>query len=68
MSDNILYLYLGVVYDWGDNQISICMEKSFHTELDVSARTGLGQGDRKEGRTEEVFSISYLVLQWIICL
>lgn len=68
MSDNILYLYLGVVYDWGDNQISICVEKSFQTEFDVSTRTGLRQKDRKEGKTEEVFSISYLVLQWITCL
>lgn len=44
------------------------MEKSFHTECDVSTSTGLERGDRKERRAEEVFSITYLVLKWITCL
>lgn len=51
--DNIAYLYLGVVHDWGDSQIRVSMEKSFHTGCDVSTSTGLGGQEMKERRAEE---------------
>lgn len=51
--DNIACLYLGVVHDWGDSQIRVSMEKSFHTGCDVSTSTSLGGGEIKERRAEE---------------
>lgn len=49
---NIACLYLGVVHDWGDGEVKVSVEKSFHTGCDVSTSTGLGGGDSKEKRGE----------------
>lgn len=59
----ITCLYLGVVHDWGDNQIRVSIDKILDTGCDVSA--GLGQGERKGRRTEEVFTITYFAFKYL---